>query len=326
MSVSRRNFLKGLGIGVFGVGVSSAIGWQAAPALAQSSPSASAITAFARFALGNMQITVLSDGMVPFEASTYAVNADPDALATVLDNNHMGSVINTGFNIMIIEDGDRKVMVDTGFGDFIFPGTEDGTGTGKLFSSLEFFGIKSTDITDVIITHFHPDHIAGASLDGQVAFANAQYHFPEIELGFLQSGIDIPAINGFIELANAKLQPLLDNDQLNLYQPDTELLTGINTIAAPGHTLGHTALMLDSDGQQLIHMVDAAPQSVISLHNPDWIFGFDAVPEEASATRKRMLEMATVDKVQVFGYHFPFPGLGYVSADGDGYRYIPSGV
>jgi len=95
-------------------------------------------------------------------------------------------------------------------------------------------------------------------------------------------------------------------------------------VPTPGHTLGHVSYHVESQGQRLLALGDVANHAVIALARPDWPFGFDADPALASATRRRTLDMAATDKVQVLGYHFPFPGLGHVEARGQGFGFVPS--
>ena len=75
-----------------------------------------------------------------------------------------------------------------------------------------------------------------------------------------------------------------------------------------------------------MNIADTATHPLISLYNPDWHFVFDADPAQAAVSRRTLLQRAVDEDLIVFGYHFPFPGIGVVDTDGDGFRFLPYGV
>ena len=108
--------------------------------------------------------------------------------------------------------------------------------------------------------------------------------------------------------------------QLSLIDEETEIVPGIRSIAAPGHTPGHMALSISSGGEQLLHLVDTVVHP-IHLERPDWLVATDLLPEQTVATRRRLLDLAATEKVLVFVFHFPFPGLGHVVQSGSGWEW-----
>jgi glyoxylase-like metal-dependent hydrolase (beta-lactamase superfamily II) len=312
MTLSRRNWLKTVGLG--GAALSLPLGLRSA--LAQSAPTTAPVSAFSRFNIGDFEITVIQDGTTQFETAIFGANAAEGEVDALLEANNLPTgTANATFNITLVNTGDQLVLLDTGLGSGAAP-----TG-GRLIPTLEVLGVTPADINAVIVSHFHPDHINGVGDGTSAAFPNATYYFPQPEWDFLQNApSDLQPAASAISL----LQPISDNDQLQFYAPDAEIVPGIQAVAAPGHTPGHMALLVASGSSQLLNLVDSAVQSVVSLQRPDWFAAFDADGPTASETRLALLGRAVDEGLQVLGYHFPFPGVGYVAREGDGFRFTAS--
>ena len=123
-----------------------------------------------------------------------------------------------------------------------------------------------------------------------------------------------------MEYANRHLPPI--RDRLTLIETETEIVPGIHAIAAPGHTPGHMALSIVSDGEQLLNIVDTVIHP-IHMEQPTWTAAVDLLPEKTIETRRRLLHRAASEKALVFVYHFPSPGLGHVVTYGDSWRWQP---
>lgn len=299
--LSRRAWLQSIGAGAISLTLGSHLGVRLVRAQGAATP-----TAFIRFTLGTAEITVIQDTAFQFPVTTFASNATEEELAEVLEANNLPvGDIRTTVNTMLVKDGDMTALLDTGTGSQTLP-------------TLALLGVVPEDITAVVISHFHPDHIGGMLSSGAPAFPNAMYYLGQAEWDFLQSGSAGvgDAVRAFGVLQNA--------GQLEFYASDAEIVGGIQSVAAFGHTPGHHALMVTSGDAQLLNMIDTALNSVISLARPEWQPGFDSLPDVASETRRTLLQRAVDEKIQIFGYHFPFPGLGYVDTEGEGFRFIPT--
>jgi glyoxylase-like metal-dependent hydrolase (beta-lactamase superfamily II) len=185
-------------------------------------------------------------------------------------------------------------------------------------------GVQPDAITDVILSHFHPDHTGSVSNANGLIFPNANIHFAQAEWDFIQSSPS-NALTGMINMAMGQLQPAIDDERIQFYTDGDELLPDIQAVGTPGHTPGHHALLLSSGGQQLINLIDTAIHPLISLQNPAWHFVSDILPDVAAETRRSILQRAVDEQLFVFGYHFPFPGVGIVDSDGEGFRFLPVG-
>jgi glyoxylase-like metal-dependent hydrolase (beta-lactamase superfamily II) len=312
---SRRDLLKTLGVGAAGMAFGPALA--NAPRVKAQGTVARA-SAFYVLPVGDIEITVIQEGTITLDSAVYGVNVEEGApAAALLANNLPSPEIVSTINVSLIRTGDRLALVDTGLGDFPFPGSS----TNRLIPTLAVLGITPQDITDVVVTHFHPDHIGGASDSaGALSFPNATYHISDVEWGFLQNTSGTP-IDDLINGAKARLQPAVDADQLQTFSVNSDILPGVYAMHTPGHTPGHVSLRINSGSEQVLASIDVANHAVLSLQNPGWYFGFDAAPDVASETRKTVLSMLADEKIRILGYHFPFPGVGYINRDGDGFRF-----
>ena len=264
------------------------------------------------FQLGAFRCWIVSDGERtvddPFRSGF--VNATDDEMRAEVEayTAATGDPANVvGMNILIVETGDNRVIVDTGDGS-----TSD-RGYGNLLDRLPQTGLSIADIDTVIITHGHGDHIAACTNgSGVPSFPNAQYVISQLDWDHWTTEPGETASTHLLAIA----------DRFDRIAPDAEILPGIRAIPAPGHTPGQIALLIESNGEQLLHIADAWHHPV-ELPRPDWYFSFDWNPDQTVATRRTLLDMATRDNLLVLPYHATFPGLGHVVADGDAWQWRP---
>jgi glyoxylase-like metal-dependent hydrolase (beta-lactamase superfamily II) len=198
--------------------------------------------------------------------------------------------------------------------------------TGKLVQNLKAVAIAPENIDTIIITHGHPDHIGGITDNkGRLAFLNARYVMWQDEWDFwtseqAETKLDEHVREVLLSYARKNLPPI--QGQLHLVDRETEILPGIQAIAAPGHTPGHMALAVSSKGEQLLCISDTVLHP-IHLKRPEWHAAVDFDPEQVQATRRRILKRAVAEKALVLAFHFPFPGLGHVSQSGDTWQWEP---
>ena len=284
-----------------------------------------------RFEIGEFECVAVSDGALNYPPQSFFSNVPLERVEEALcERNLPTAQIMTPYTCLFIDTGEHRVMVDTGAGDLgahaadVFPGLDHSTSvTGLLPENLRSAGIGPLEIDTVIITHAHPDHVGG-TLDatGDLVFSNANYFISEVEWDFWSSDAattKAPAV--MVDTARRNLDPL--KERLTFIEDSYEVVPGVRVIATFGHTPGHIALSVASGGEQLLHVSDAVLYP-LHLEHPEWTPVFDMLPEQASASKHRIFNLAAEEVALVFSHHFPpFPNLGHIRKQEQGWRWQP---
>lgn len=283
---------------------------------------AAANPAHFRFQLGDVVLTVVSDGHLEVPAGGLGVNADPEEVKAFLESYFLSTELNYSHtNHLVIEHGDATVLVDVGSGNRFLPTA------GRLMDNLNAAGIDAGAITHVVITHAHPDHIWGIRDDfDEALFPDAAYFIGGTERDFwLQDGLVNTVSAGMQQFVVGAVNSLnVDGADWTIMDDGTEIVPGVRVIDTPGHTMGHMSVIIESDGKQLIALGDSMNHAWMSTARPDWVSEFDMDADQTVATRNRLLDMAATDRMAVLGYHFPFPGVGNIVREGEAYRFVPA--
>lgn len=281
----------------------------AAPMMGASRPS------HLRFPLGKFEVTTIFDGAVQLDGPhpIFGQNMPQEEVAAFAEANHLsGSRMEIGFTPVIVNTGSELVLFDTGNGEARRPAR------GNLVMAIEAAGYSADQIDVVVLTHMHPDHIGGMMEGGTPAFPNARYVTGQAEYDFWAA--DSMKENRVGKLVQSNVVPVAE--KLSFLGNEGSVASGISSVAAFGHTPGHMAYHIESEGKRLLLIADACNHYVVSMQKPEWHVRFDMDKEGAAATRKKLLGMAAADGVLVTGYHMPFPAVGYVEAmNSGGYRW-----
>src|SRR5580693_2406662 len=274
---------------------------------------------FYRFKIGDFQATVISDGYGPIPVGPiFAMNVSEAELAPVLKANFMPAVIQATNNILVVDTGRERLLVDTGFGEKIGPPFGS---FPRLEANLRRAGITPESIDLVVISHCHLDHIGGlVTKSGALAFPKAQFVFVDAEWNYWtgnryesdvnSSPMPDPFKQATIGAARENLPPVADRSRF--VKQGGEITSGVHYIAAPGHSPFHAAILFTSGNEQFMHMGDIAHNPLTSLQHPDWTPVFDYDPAQAIKSRKAILDRVATDRLMVMGFHFPFPAIGHV--------------
>jgi len=283
---------------------------------------------FYRFKVGELECFVVSDGVINAPPPMFAANvpkaeADNALRDYFLSTNQLALQVNT----LLVRSGDKTVLIDTGSGANLGPTT------GQLITNLAHAGFPPEAITDVVFTHAHGDH-AGGNTDaaGKIAFPNARFHISQNEwetwtaknVNLRQTRVDEQTRKFYIELAQKNLLSL--KDRIQIFKPGAEIVTGVSSVAAVGHTPGHTAYLIASGNESVLHAGDFAHHFAFQIVHPEWFTAVDFEPQQAVATRKKLLDRAAADRTLITGSHMPFPGVGHIRARNQtrtSYEWIP---
>lgn len=276
-----------------------------------------------RFALGKFECTVVSDGPLKFGTFNAAMfkgftqeRIDEVVAANFLDKNNF--VIEQ--NALVVNTGDKLVLIDTGLG---FRKVY-GPGSDHLLVNLRAAGIDPASIDVVALSHGHPDHVWGlAGEDGKPHFPNAQIHITQADLDYWtdEAKLSDPGLGRYIGPIRNTLLPL--RDRIVFLKDGQDVVPGVQALATPGHTVGHTSFVISSQGSSIVYIADLAHQPALQMENPRAEFARDTDPKQGVTSRLRMFDMVAAQKIPIVAYHFPWPGIGHVARLGNAYRYVP---
>src|ERR1700724_2320465 len=300
----------------------AALAAPAAPALAHA-PQAGrrAQPSFYRFKLGTIEITVVSDGTLAFPAETLWGDRAEDARGLLSSTFQPASPVGLQINTLLVNTGDKLVLIDAGCGVDKFQKT-----AGGLLGHLASAGYAPGDIDMILFTHCHFDHLWGIS-DGKNAsllFPSAEFVASETEVAFWSApelpGKVSPKQQPLVTQANLKLA----GARLRLIKAGAEVAPGVTTFDTAGHTPGHISVHISSGSEEMLLTGDVVVNSAVSFLHPEWPFGFDLDVPLATKARMAFLDRAAADKTLVGSYHLPFPGFGHVVREGSAYRWLPA--
>jgi glyoxylase-like metal-dependent hydrolase (beta-lactamase superfamily II) len=281
-----------------------------------------------RYALkvGDIDVMVVSDGVLPLPTAMLAHNIDPAVRATWLKEMFLPpDAYDWALNVVVVRSGSQTILVDAGLGsdpDLHLPRA------GQLIKRLEAAGIDLGSVTDVVLTHMHMDHIGGLLVDGvkEQLRPDLRIHVAAAEVKFWEqpdfSHVSMPP--GFPDALRSAAKQFAKEyrSQLRTFEDEYEVAPGVVVCRTGGHTPGHSVVHVASGGDRLTFAGDLVFQ--VGFEHPEWYNGFEHDPEEAARVRIRLLqELATTGGLLV-ATHMPFPSVGHVAVAGDAFRWVPA--
>ena len=287
------------------------------PALAKMPLAKAQAPGFYRRNLGAFEVTAALDGDLDLELSLFT--GDQKDIEKLSAQSYQSSPPRIHCNAFAVNTGEKLYLVDTGSGALM------GSSLGRAAANLVLAGINLDQIDAVLLTHLHPDHVGGLTVEGRPAFKNADIYVSEDDAKFWLSAEvadKAPAqMKPFFQMARDAIKPYAH--RLKPLPKKGEIASGVTVISLPGHTAGHTGYLFSSGKDQMLVWGDIVHNAALQFARPEITLAFDTDQQQAAQARKRAFDMAATDRLLVAGMHLPWPGIGYVEKSGELYRYHP---
>lgn len=279
--------------------------------------------AVAEIALGAKTITTVSDGNLVLPLDFSFPDVPHDELVALLEAaGQKTDMLEPDCNVTVLKDGDRVVLFDVGSGPNFMPSA------GKILENIDAAGVAPEEVTDVVFTHAHPDHIWGLLDDfDEFVFPEANYFINQVEWDYWRAGDTLEkmpeARKTFVVGAQARLAAL--EDVIQFFNWGDEVIPGIEAIDTRGHTPGHTSFAIHDGSDSVTVVGDAATSAIVSFAHPEWPSGSDQDTEQGIATRTKLLDRLAQEQTRFVGFHLPGGGMGRVEKDGTAFRFVAEG-
>jgi glyoxylase-like metal-dependent hydrolase (beta-lactamase superfamily II) len=291
-------------------------------------PAGAQAPGFYRYKVGAYECTSINDGARSFPMpDTFVKNVPKDEALAAAEAAYMPKgMVTVPFNPQLINTGSKLVLIDCGNGIATYEPTKGAV--GRTLQNLASAGVDPKSIDVVLMSHLHPDHTNGIrAADGSMAFPNAEIMVPAKDWEFWTSEDNAAKAQSNEMMKNyfANVKKIYNGieSKVTKYDWGKEVVPGITSVEAPGHTPGHTAFVVASGNSRILVQSDVTNIPEFFLRNPDWHVAYDVDPVQAQATRHKFYDMASAEKALVVGFHFTFPSIGHVEKDGAKYRLVP---
>ena len=274
------------------------------------------VEAIQRFQIGDVTVTAISDGFTQIPHDIF-----PAVDATLWNKMQAEAFLTpetykTAINAFLLDDGKKVHLIDTGAKGFA-------PTVGHLQQRLAAAGYSPEQVDTIVVTHLHPDHIGGAQIDGAAAFPSAEMVVHQADYDFwtnadIRAGAP-EAARPFFDTAVAAVSSY--QDRLRLFTGEADILPGLTALPLPGHTPGHTGYALSSGQDTLLFWADIVHVPFLQFPDPNLTISFDVDQDQARATRNRVMDQVSTDRLMVAGAHLTFPGVGFVEKTGSGYAF-----
>ena len=275
-----------------------------------------------RVELGGVTMTTVSDGHGSRALDGGFVRNAPlaEVQAALREAGLPEDRLTIPYTVLLADIGSQRVLFDTGNGEF-------GAATaGKVLENMAKAGIDPASVTAVVISHFHGDHINGLrNKAGALVFPKAKIYVPTTEWNWWMDDARMAAApeamkNAFVATRRV-FSPIAST--VVRFEPGTEVLPGVRSIPAFGHTPGHTAFAIEGGSRKVMFWADNTNIAALFVRHPDWSAVFDMDADAARVTRRKLADMAIDAEMLVAGYHLPGAAIGTLSRRGSGYEFAP---
>lgn len=303
---------------VGGLGLTASHIVHAAPSV----PPVNQAPGFFRMAVGDHVVTALYDGYVSMPPKL--LNGNQQQIETLMTRMFQNpeAPLDASVNAFLVHTATNLVLIDAGTSDCFGPNM------GRLMESIKSAGYKPEDVDTVLITHMHPDHFCGiTSTEGKANFPNATVWAGKADADFwldAKSTTRLPTEqHAFITMAQNAVAPYAAISRFKPLTGAEEIVPGIRVVPSAGHTPGHTAYLVSSGSANMLVWGDTAHFHAVQLPHPEVTIAFDVDQKNAFGSRQRLLDKAAQNGWLVATAHHPFPGIGHVRREGEGYEWVP---
>ena len=262
------------------------------------SASASNHPGFIKYNLGGDNFYIIADILGQRDLSIFK-DADSEILQKIYPTGKAPSSVNT----FLLQTNKHNILFDAGYGKAP-SGIE-----GNTITILSKIGVTANDIDIIMLTHTHNDHVNGLLLEGVAAFPNAMIYISQKE-------------DSFWEKNNAKQRNEIYkayNERIVVFAAGDKITSEITSVAAYGHTPGHTAFLLKS---KVLIAADYMHAQALQLAYPQICPVYDMDKDKAISSRKMLLNMAIEKDLMITGSHMNFPSIGKTRKNGDSYSFL----
>jgi glyoxylase-like metal-dependent hydrolase (beta-lactamase superfamily II) len=302
---------------ILAAGAASGLALAVPAAFARAPLAGSQINSIHRMKLGDFEVTTMLDGFIDIPPAV--LQGDPEVVKQLLAAaGHPGGPLRFPVNAFLVNTGEKLVMIDTGGAKLIGPNA------GRLPQCLAQAGIAPGQIDEVYITHMHGDHLHGTvTPEGASLFPNAILRIAKPDVDYWAN----PEVEAKAPAAEkgrfvaAKRAVAAYGDRLKTFTLGDELVPGIRSVNAAGHTPGHSCYLVQSKGERLLLLGDLMHVGAVQFPRPDITVGFDWDQAMAREARRRIFEMAVKDNIPIGAVHLAFPGIGRLRASGGGFAF-----
>jgi glyoxylase-like metal-dependent hydrolase (beta-lactamase superfamily II) len=274
-----------------------------------------------RFKLGAFEVTTIADGSVvrPSVAASFGLGRPADEIAALARDNFVPhDSVESSYTPTLVNTGRQLILFDAGNDH-----GRKSNGAGFFAERLPLAGYRPEDIDIVAFTHGHPDHIAGIHDGAGLVYPNARYVIGRREYDEWIKGDNIPERRADSRALFLRLMPPIA-EKTTFLEPGDDVVTGIRAVESHGHSIGHLAYQVESEGHGLMIWGDLTNHYVFSLQRPEWHMSLDDDRDQAAATRARILDMLATERLPAAGFHMPFPAVGYIERHASSYRWVPA--
>jgi glyoxylase-like metal-dependent hydrolase (beta-lactamase superfamily II) len=319
IELNRRTLLAGTAAAVAASSISGSATHAAEP------PAGKQINGWYRVKVGTIEVTVISEGArISPLPENFVRNKSRDEVVAALQAAYISTErFMLPFNSVVVNTGSKLVAIDSGFGPGALATSNGSMGQGQ--ANLAASGIDIKNIDAVVISHFHGDHINGLVTDGKPSYPNAEVMVPAPEWDFWMDDGNMSRAPEAMKGAFANVRRVFGiiGNKMTKYEPGKDVAPGVASVAAHGHSPGHTLHIVSSGNSSLMIQGDLSILPQLFVRNPGWHVMFDMDAPKAEETRRLIYDQVAADKIPVQGYHFPFPAVAYIEKAQSGYREVP---